>query len=639
MDRDNIIYLSDQRGIINLFRYNRQSGIYSQLTNFSSSIKHYDLNFPTSSLAVIATNDLKENIFYSSSFDINRQVFTPATRRTELQQARTIQERRKQTQENRSMSIKDLLNQRLRGASEDTTRTEPEPELEEDPIPPQAFPDVIEPDTAEVSFELPADSTIAPTDTLPAPAVVIDSVSVGSDSLAVTGAAPDTVVVTDEPAAKEGIVNTDDYQFEEEPVRETQPGQTFLTRFAKARERSRITGPFPYESKFSADNLITSIVIDPLRGLGILIETQMNDMMENYRFFGGIMTTIDLRNSDAYAEFQYLPAFIDFSARVDRKAILRRPSSDEGSIYNYSLHKLEFGASMPISDRARVSVKPLFEVARSVNMGKDNLPQSSLREKPTNNYYAGIRTELVYDNSIASGMNIIEGTRGKIAFVHHQGLSNEDLSFSQAYIDIRHYQKIYKEIVFAVRGFGGTFFGRSPKLYLMGGMDNWFFNESREEGTTSDGKPNPLGVYRENQDILFMEYATGLRGFDYATLFGNSVMMFNAELRIPIARTLAGGPISSNFFRNMQLTAFYDMGTCWSGEAPFNSQNSVSYEVIKQTPFEIQLKNFLNPWLYSYGVGFRSVMLGYYLKFDLAWPVENFEVGEPRLMATIGFDF
>src|SRR5690606_25273604 len=124
IDRDNIIYLSDQRGIINLFRYNRQSGIYSQLTNFSSSIKHYDPNFPTSSLAVIATNDLKENIFYSSSFDINRQVFTPATRRTELQQARTIQERRKQTQENRSMSIKDLLNQRLRGASEDTAQEE-----------------------------------------------------------------------------------------------------------------------------------------------------------------------------------------------------------------------------------------------------------------------------------------------------------------------------------------------------------------------------------------------------------------------------------------------------------------------------------------------------------------------------------
>ncbi len=34
-----------------------------------------------------------------------------------------------------------------------------------------------------------------------------------------------------------------------------------------------------------------------------------------------------------------------------------------------------------------------------------------------------------------------------------------------------------------------------------------------------------------------------------------------------------------------------------------------------------------------------SVMLGYYLKFDVAWPVENFKVHDPRLMVTLGFDF
>src|SRR5690606_8853108 len=184
--------------------------------------------------------------------------------------------------------------------AEDTARTEPEPAPQPE-LPPAAQ------DTVTRSFEVPADSTVVSADSVPAPGIAIASVAVRPDTLAVTGAPADTGAVVEEKAepANEGIVNTDDYQFEEEPVRETQPGQTFLTRFAKARERSRITGPFPYESKFSADNLITSIVIDPLRGLGILIETQMNDMMENYRFFGGIMTTIDLRNSDAYAEFQY----------------------------------------------------------------------------------------------------------------------------------------------------------------------------------------------------------------------------------------------------------------------------------------------------------------------------------------------
>jgi len=51
------------------------------------------------------------------------------------------------------------------------------------------------------------------------------------------------------------------------------------------------------------------------------------------------------------------------------------------------------------------------------------------------------------------------------------------------------------------------------------------------------------------------------------------------------------------------------------------------------------LKQYLNPWLYSYGVGFRTMMLGYYLKFDLAWPVENYKVKDPRFMISMGYDF
>src|SRR5690606_19454349 len=55
-------------------------------------------------------------------------------------------------------------------------------------------------------------------------------------------------------------------------------------------------------------------------------------------------------------------------------------------------------------------------------------------------------------------------------------------------------------------------------------------------------------------------------------------------------------------------------------------------------PFEIDIKNFLNPWLYSYGAGMRTVIFGYYMKFDLAWPVQNFEVGRPQFLLTLGFD-
>lgn len=587
VDDYNMLYLSDQRGIVNLFKYDRRTGIYSQVTNFSSGIKEYDINVSTNTLATVNMKSSLENIYVFRNFSVNRQVFTPATRRKELQQVRVIRERRKQ-EENKVMSIKDLLNSRLKQAQQQKD-----------------------------TVTLQQDTTIV------------------EDSLAVT--MPDTLAVT---TPQEEVINTDNYEFEDEPVKETQPSESFLTRYMKAREKSRITGPFPYESKFSADNLVTSLVVDPLRGLGVLIEAQMNDMLENYRFFGGIMSTIDLRSSDAYAEFQYLPRFIDFSARLDRKSIYREPIDENQNLYTYSLHRVEVGASLPLTDRTRITVKPFAAVARSVNQGLFNSPKSSERLKtPTNNFYAGFRSELVYDNSVTTGMNIIEGTRGKMSFTHYQGINNANNSFAQASMDLRHYQKIYKEIVFATRGFVGGFFGRSPKKYLLGGMDNWFFNKTQESGTTSEGEPNPLGGDEENQDLLFVEYATSLRGFDYATLFGNNVILFNAELRMPLIRTLVGGPISSNFFKNMQFIAFYDIGTSWSGDPPFDSGNSVSYKIVRGGGFEAKLKNYLNPWLYSYGVGMRTVMLGYYMKFDLAWPVENFTMGDPRFYVTLGFDF
>jgi len=588
-DETNFYYLSDQRGINNIFRFNLTTGIYSQITNYSYGLKVYDFNFSTGTFAFVATKNQQENIYIVRNFNRDRQIFTPATRRKELQQARVIRDRRKQ-EENKSMSIKDLLNARMKEAQQEN-------------------------DTAKAP---PADTV-----KVPAPA--------------------DSVTTQKTEPKKANEVNTDNYVFEDESVKQNQPTESILTRYMKAREKSRITGPYPYESKFSADNLVTSLMIDPLRSVSLLLETQMNDMLENYRFYGGLLAPINLKGGDAYAEFQYLPSLIDFSARYDRKAVRWSTTPEEDGIpaneYKYTLNKFEIGASLPLTDRIRVTLKPFGAAARSIELGDPDYATVPPTEEPVVNFYAGIRSELVYDNSVSTGLNLIEGTRGKVFFQHYQGLGNEDLSFSQVSVDVRHYQQIYKEIVLAVRGFGGSFFGRAPKVYLLGGMDNWFFNETRVTGTTSKGQPNPLGTSVANQDVLFVEYATSLRGFDYGTLFGNSVLLFNAELRVPLVRALATSPVSSNFFRNMQLTAFYDIGTSWSGAPPFSSDNSVSYEIREEGPFRAEIKNYLNPWLYSYGCGMRTMMLGYYIKFDLAWPVENYEVLKPRFYVTLGFDF
>ncbi|MEL7148854.1 MAG: hypothetical protein AAFO69_20940, partial [Bacteroidota bacterium] len=99
-------------------------------------------------------------------------------------------------------------------------------------------------------------------------------------------------------------------------------------------------------------------------------------------------------------------------------------------------------------------------------------------------------------------------------------------------------------------------------------------------------------------------------------------------------------PIASNFLRNFQVVGFYDFGSSWTGPPPLNRDNSVNtFRVDTDTQFDATIKNFRNPWLSSFGLGIRTVLLGYYVRFDLARPVENFEVGDRRFHLSIGYDF
>ena len=618
MDANNFFYLSDQRGITNLFHYNSLSGIYSQVTNFNSSIKDFDVNFDNRLLAVVLTQKLRENIFIDRQFNFDKQVFTPVTRRKEVLQAKVFIERKKK-EPTKATSLKDLINSRMR-EKVDTTTTKPEQQ------PPQTNKDTLkiikktnnEISTDNYSFDEEPVKKI--------PITEIDKPEIKPDVKSANKA-----------------ISTDDYQFEDEAVKQNQqPNETFLTRYAKAREISKVQGPFPYQPKFSYDNFVTNFVVDQLRGFSLRLETQMNDMLENYRIFAGLQFAIsDIKSGDVFGEIQYLPHRLDFSARVDRKVIYWQTKNAEfqGNApenQKYSFQKVELGASYPISVRTRVSFKPFIGFTEYVDRGSTN--PGSLNFMPTQiQFYTGARAELVYDNSLTTGLNIIEGTRGKFSAVTYQATGDSRKNFSQIYADVRHYQKIYKEIVLAVRGYAGTFLGNSPKKYMLGGVDNWLFNN-----TNYTGKQNPLvnatTVY--NQNLIFSEFATNLRGFDYVTQYGNSVALANFELRIPLIRALASGPITSNFFRNLQLTGFYDIGSSWTGAIPIGNVSEGPQRVVTRGKiFTIDINEYLNPWLYSYGAGFRSMIFGYYLKCDLAWPVINYQVQEPRVQVSLGFDF
>jgi hypothetical protein len=55
--------------------------------------------------------------------------------------------------------------------------------------------------------------------------------------------------------------------------------------------------------------------------------------------------------------------------------------------------------------------------------------------------------------------------------------------------------------------------------------------------------------------------------------------------------------------------------------------------------FLVVVKKYSNPWLAGYGMGIRTLLLGYYVRFDYAKPIRDFEVEDGKFTVSIGLDF
>jgi Tol biopolymer transport system component len=434
-------------------------------------------------------------------------------------------------------------------------------------------------------------------------------------------------------------IDTDDYQFDPEVVKDVKEKMknqkndnlTMVSGFSQRKKQNKnpeIRGAYPYEPLFTTESSVSTPFIDPIRGFGLLFEMEVSDLLENHRMKGGLLGLFDLRSANYFAEYQYLANRLDLIARYDRKSIFANNPS-VGIAQRYASNRFTLTASYPFTNSMRVSLTGGYMDRRSVNL-------LLLTKFPEYISYLHTRAEFNFDNTILKGANMVEGTRAKIYYEFNPSFSHINEGFDKLMLDIRHYQSLHKEITFATRFSAGAFGGRSPKRFMLGGVDN---NLSQQAGL--GGNP-PLDISFEqgNPDVLFHEFATNLRGFNFNSQNGKYFMLLNAELRVPIIKYLLQNSISSNFFKNLQFIAFGDFGSAWNNTAPWNRQNDVNTQFIDTPPFTIIVNNFKSPFLASYGWGFRTTFLGYYLKADIAWKVEDFVVTpRPVWVISMGYDF
>jgi hypothetical protein len=441
-----------------------------------------------------------------------------------------------------------------------------------------------------------------------------------------------------------GEIDTDNYLFEAGAIarKQTEPSifspkndkknkvEKIILAKQNRKENIKIRGPVEYNNPFVVNNTDLDFIIDPLpqRGFGLKGTINMNDLLENHHLQGGIFITPNLKNTDLWGQYSYLAKRIDFSVRFDRRSITE---DNENVQKKYHFNKLTFSASYPINTNMRVTFSPSYTSNRFLDLNNLASPDGFAN-------FVGARAEFVYDNTISHGVNQLEGTRFRARFDNYTGLNNSQDGFNRFFADLRHYIRFGKGIILAGRLSGGHSFGNSPKQTVMGGMDNWL--ECNYETRTDNNNPFRSTKY-DNKDIFFLDYATPMRGFNINKLSGTSHLALNIELRFPVVKYLSDAPVNSSFFKNLQLTTFTDVGTAWTGVGPFARKNGFNTSVLGggNLPFVATVTDFRNPFLIGYGVGARTTVLGYFVKYDIGWGLENKEIKAPISYVTVGYDF
>ncbi|MEP4535301.1 MAG: translocation protein TolB [Cyclobacteriaceae bacterium] len=599
-DRQTFYYLSDQKGLNNIYKYSLQDSTFIQVSNYQYNVRDYDISAGADDIAYVMLENGRERVFVDNQADLSTQTFTPQTARKRLEQARFVVSRLPK------ISVK--------------------AEQISEPI-------IVEDEFSE------ADSLL-----LPDAFFFSDTDSIADDGV-------EENLISEE---DDDFIDIDNYEFEDEKKPEYRP-ESFFSNYRKFERKSRVLGPIGYEPRFSFSNLVTSAAVDPIRGFSFLLESEISDILENHRLTGGVLVTTDFTSGDIYAEYDYLKYWMDFRLRMDRKVYLfKGAETDQEPRQKYTLSKIELAAALPLSNTFRLEVAPIVAITNFENLQSDyvigNPDAADYAPDKTVTFFGG-KGAMILDNTIERGFNIYQGTKGKIEYTNYYSFQTPERNFSRIVADLRHYQKLHKEITLAGRLYYGRSMGNNPQNFMIGGMQNWIFQQQASQGTN-----DPLEIldsnedatylnYKDNSNILFTEFVTNLRGFDLNEAYGSNALVFNAELRVPLFRYFSRAPITSNFLRNFQLIGFYDFGSAWSGKSPIFNDVVITktYKPSEDTgsasPFSAEIASFQNPWLAGYGWGLRTVFLGYYLKLDVAKPIQDYKVGSTRIYLTIGLDF
>ena len=385
-------------------------------------------------------------------------------------------------------------------------------------------------------------------------------------------------------------------------------------------------------------------------GLGAFIKFGTLDLFEDYKIFGGVRISSDTR--------EYFMTYQNLSGRTDKEYTASRTTSNtiNGQLaLGFSTNSLKYSLKYPLNEVA--SIRTTL-TARNDNVVFKTSEDITLQEPNFNEYRGIAKVAFVFDNSRPIMTNIYFGTKFKVFGEYYQefgdgsfvstnqkidggevvGRGNGENGNMQVLgFDLRHSLQLSREIVWVNRLAASSSFGYEKLIYYLGSVDEWIPLGGQERFINAED-------IDFTQNYRFHALAANMRGFSQNIRRGTNFAVINSELRIPVFKYFIRRPIRSKFVKNFQVVGFTDIGSAWSGLDPWGKENSINKEIITEGPQDnpsitVTVYKDVDPIVAGYGFGLRTTFLGYFVRADWAWAVENgYSKEKPMFYLSLSLD-
>jgi hypothetical protein len=334
---------------------------------------------------------------------------------------------------------------------------------------------------------------------------------------------------------------------------------------------------------------------------------QAKDVFEDYKISGGLKGPVQLNNIGLIAIYENLKNRVDQRTQVSRQSFEDVFSDDiiKKTVVNDIKHQFSFPFSEVSSLRLTTNLR--FDKVTTLSNSPTTL------KTPNDNFilFGGL-LEYVFDVTRPISLNINNGFKFKTWVEAYNELLNPNTDFFVLGLDLRNYQKIHRNIVFASRIAASTSLGSQRLLYYLGGVDGYLWANF-----------DPTILPDPNTNFQFQTIASPVRGFYQNARNGNSFIAISNELRVPLFSYFSKKPLSSDFLENFMVIGFGDIGSAWTGKTPYSIENSFNSSIINGHNYTINIKSQKEPIIYSYGFGLRSRIFGYYVRLDWGYGIDD----------------